>query len=280
MGEDEIGDVLHGEFLPDDVGFGPGLVLGIGHAEDGFAAGDLLGLGLAGVGVLHGAPHGALQDEDPGGPLVHRLDIAAGAPDAHGGGGGADVEALVVLQGRGHVEEDAALHQLDREVFAVLPDLHGALGVLLEEAAVVQVDPGVAVLLGGHPVVVVEAHVFQQGDGFSAALGNGHGSGGFRQPDDRRGLRRQGGTGQAQDQGQCQDQGQEMLFLHNMLPLFMLSKIRARIIPSLYQRGGGKATVISKGGLFFQGGGPYIMATFPYLQRRENVLHYSRLKTA
>ena len=57
-------------------------------------------------------------------------------------------------------------------------------------------------------VAVVEPHVFQQGDRLPAALGNLHRSGGLRQPDDRRGFRRQGGGGQAGQKDQGQQKGQ------------------------------------------------------------------------
>ena len=105
----EAGDVVHGVGLPDNVALVPGPVLGIGGADDRFAAPDGLGFDLAGDGVRHGALYHALQDKDPGGPAVDDFNPPAGAPDAHRQGGGADVHGFVVLQGLGYVEEEVAV---------------------------------------------------------------------------------------------------------------------------------------------------------------------------
>ncbi len=105
----EAGDVVHGVGLPDNVALVPGPVLGIGGADDRFAAPDGLGFDLAGDGVRHGALYHAFQHEDPGGPAVDDFNPPAGAPDAHRQSGGADVHGFVVLQGLGYVEEEVAV---------------------------------------------------------------------------------------------------------------------------------------------------------------------------
>ena len=210
----EAGDVLHRGFFDDDLALVPGPVLGVGHALGHVAALQPGGFQLPAHRVLRHALQTALQQSHPGPPAVRHFHPAAGAPDAHDHGRGADIQGLVVFQLLGHVEEQVARPEVDLQLFSVFPDLHLALRVLLQELRVVQVNPGVALLPGFHVVAAVEPHLAHQAQLLPAALADLHSALGPAQPDGGGGLRRRNRRRQCHQQSQQQGRRPDFAVSH------------------------------------------------------------------
>ena len=228
--QDEAVDILPLEAVPEDVALVAVPVLGIDHAAGPLPCGERVLLGLSGHRVRHGDGHRALQDADLHRPLVDDLHPAAGPPDPHHDGGGADVQGLAVLHGLGDVEEDVALVQQELQLLPALADLHLAESVQLVELGAVQVDPGVAGLLRLHMVAAVEAHLLNERDAAPPVVGDGHDALRLGQLHGGGGLRRQGRRCAAEQHGERQQQGRQppvrSFFSHDLPSAKISSKVK------------------------------------------------------
>ena len=181
--QDKAVDVFLGVALADDVAPLPGLPLGIDHKFGHLAPLEHCGPALAGGRVGDAALHPPFQQIHLGVPGVEHFHPAAGAPNPHNHGGGADVQALLLVQGLADVEVEVAGVQQDLQLFPRLAHLSLAHLVQLDELAAVQVDPGVALLGGLGVIAVVKPHVFADRQGSAAAVGDRYAPLGFHQLD-------------------------------------------------------------------------------------------------
>ena len=130
--------------------------------------------GCAGERVGHPAHHLAFQDAHQADALLHLSDPACGAPHAGDHGGGADIQLFVLLQRRGDIEEQLAALQQQLQGLPAATDLQAAGLVQLHRLFGVQGDPGVAGLLRGDHIAVIQAHILPGAVGLAAGAGDGH----------------------------------------------------------------------------------------------------------
>ena len=98
------------------------------------------------------------------------LHITCGTAHAGEGGGGADVQTLVLLQRCADIKEQLAAGHKDLQFLARLGDGDLRGGIQLDGLGAVQTDVGIAFAGCGDLIAVVEAHFVRDLQGFAAGI--------------------------------------------------------------------------------------------------------------